>query len=146
MSLFKYRTNKKMGGANAPAFQGSVLFNVLSVLRDGGGPDDLQLAAGQARLHDVGGVDGPLRRPGADQGVHLVDHQDDVVVLLHLVQQLFQPLLELSAVLGAWRTKRSVHRSREKKSSLGGGSLQPTQVARDPPVALRILVSVYGRR
>ena len=41
--------------------EGGVLLEVLAVLVDGGGADGLQLAAGQHRLEDGGGVDGALR-------------------------------------------------------------------------------------
>ena len=61
-----------------PALQGRVLFNVLAVFVDGGGADDLQLAPGQGGLEDVGRVHRALGRAGADDGVHLVDEQDDV--------------------------------------------------------------------
>ena len=45
------------------------LLDVLAVLRDGGGADALQLPAGERRLEEVGGVDGALRRAGADERV-----------------------------------------------------------------------------
>ena len=66
-----------LDGLKAP-LQGSVLLQVLAVLVEGGGTDGLQLAAGQHGLQDRGGVDGPLGRARADQGVQLVDEQDDV--------------------------------------------------------------------
>ena len=41
----------------------------------------LQLATGQRGLQDVGGVNSALRRASANQGVHLINHENDVVVL-----------------------------------------------------------------
>mmetsp|Transcript_31540 Transcript_31540/g.74457 ORF Transcript_31540/g.74457 Transcript_31540/m.74457 type:complete len:588 (-) Transcript_31540:52-1815(-) len=82
------------------ALEGSVLLNVLPVLGQGGRADALQLAARQGRLEDVGGVDGALGGPGADQGVQLINEEDRVVALGHLLDHVLQALLELAAVLG----------------------------------------------
>mmetsp|Transcript_77294 Transcript_77294/g.128897 ORF Transcript_77294/g.128897 Transcript_77294/m.128897 type:complete len:270 (+) Transcript_77294:2729-3538(+) len=84
-----------------PTLQCGILLDVLAVLREGRGAEYLILPTGQAGLHDVGGVDGPFRSPGAHQRVHLVDDEDDVVLLLHLVQHLLQSLFELSTELGS---------------------------------------------
>ena len=84
-----------------PALQGAVLLDVLAVLVEGGGADALDLAAGQGRLEDVGGVDRPLGTAGADEGVQLVDEQDRVLGAADLVHDGLDPLLELAAVLGA---------------------------------------------
>ena len=84
------------------ALQRGVLLDVLAVLVQGGGADAAQLAAGQHRLEQVAGVHGALGRAGADDGVDLVDEQDDAALgALHLLQHGLQPLLELAAVLGA---------------------------------------------
>ena len=83
------------------ALQRGVFFNVLAVLVEGGRADDPDLAPAQGRLEDVGGVHGALGGAGAHDGVQLVDEEDDVAVLLHLVQRVFDTLLELAAVLGA---------------------------------------------
>ena len=81
--------------------QRRVALEVLAVLVERGGADGLQLAPGQRRLEDRGGVDGPLGRARADQVVQLVDEQDDVAALGDLLHHLLQALLELAAVLGA---------------------------------------------
>ena len=80
------------------ALQGRVLLQVLAVLVEGGGADGLQLAPGQHRLQDRGGVDGPFGRPGAHQGVQLVDEQDDVAPGADLLQHLLQALFEIAPV------------------------------------------------
>ena len=74
---------------------------MLAVLVDGGGADALELTASERGLEDVRRVDGALRRAGSDEGVHLVDEEDDVVVSLDLIHELLEALLELTAVLGA---------------------------------------------
>ena len=60
-----------------PARQGGVLLEVLLVLGPGGGGDRAQLAAGQGRLEQVGGVALAGLAAGADHGVGLVDEEDD---------------------------------------------------------------------
>src|ERR671932_106910 len=84
------------------ASQRGVLLDVLAVLVERGGADAVQLAARQRRLQQVGGVHRALRLAGADQGVHLVDEEDDLALGLgHLGQHALQTLLELAAVLRA---------------------------------------------
>ena len=83
------------------ALQGGVALEVLAVLVERGRADRLQLAAGQRRLQDGGGVDRALGGAGADEVVELVDEEDDVAALGDLLHHLLQALLELAAVLGA---------------------------------------------
>ena len=62
----------------------------------------MQLAAGQGGLQDVARVHGALGGTGPDDGVQLVDEQDDPAVgLLDLLEHGLQTILELAAVLGA---------------------------------------------
>ena len=81
-----------------PPLQRSVLLHVLAVLIQRGGPDRLQLAAGQHRLQDARGVDRALRGTRTHQRVQLVDEQDDVPASADLLEHLLQPLLEITAV------------------------------------------------
>ena len=82
--------------------QGGVLLDVFAVLIQRGGADAVQLAARQGGLQQVGGVHGPVALSGADQGVHLVDEQDDVALgRRDLGQHGLEPFLELAAVFGA---------------------------------------------
>ena len=83
------------------SLQRRVPLEVLAVLVERGGADGLQLAAGERRLEDVGGVDRALGGACADQGVQLVDEQDDLAALGDLLHHLLEALLELAAVLGA---------------------------------------------
>ena len=83
------------------AFQGGVLLDVLAVLVERGGADAVQLAAGQHRLEQVAGVHRAFGLAGADDGVQLVDEQDDRALrLLHFLEHRLEPLLELAAELG----------------------------------------------
>ena len=84
-----------------PALEGGVLLDVLAVLVERGRTDALDLPASQRRLEDVGGVDGAFRRAGADQSVELVDEEHDLTTRSNLVEDLLQPLFELSSVLGS---------------------------------------------
>ena len=83
------------------ALQSGVLFNVLSVLVQGGGTDDLQLAPGEGGLEDVGGVHGTLRIAGAHDVVHLINDKDDIAQLLDLLDQALHAAFKLAAELGA---------------------------------------------
>ena len=83
------------------ALERGVLLEVLAVLVERGRADGLQLAAGQHRLEDAGGVDRALGRAGADEGVDLVDEQHDVAAGADLLEHLLQALLEVTAVAGA---------------------------------------------
>ena len=83
------------------AVEGAVLLDVLAVLVEGGRAHALQFTAGKRGLEDIGGVHGALGRSGANDRVHLVDEQDDVLRPLDLVHDGLDALLELAAVLGA---------------------------------------------
>ena len=83
------------------ALEGGVLLDVLAVLVDGRGADGLELAAREHRLQDRRGVDRALGGARADQGVDLVDEQDDVAARADLLQDLLQSLLEVAAVAAA---------------------------------------------
>ncbi|GMA18154.1 hypothetical protein GCM10025862_01750 [Arsenicicoccus piscis] len=89
-----------LDGLEAP-LQGGVLLDVLAVLVERGRADRLQLAAGQHRLEDARCVDGALGSTGTDEGVDLVDEQDDVAAGADLLEDLLQPLLEVTAVAAA---------------------------------------------
>src|SRR3954447_17202525 len=82
------------------ALERGVLLQVLAVLVERGGTDGLQLTTGQHRLQDAGGVDRALRGTGTDEGVDLVDEQDDVAAGADLLEDLLQALLEVTAVAG----------------------------------------------
>ena len=83
------------------ALQRGILFDILAVLVDGGGPDHLQLPPAEGGLEDVGGVDGPLGAARPHDGVELVDEQDDVPRPADLLEDVLQFLLKLPPVLGA---------------------------------------------
>ena len=91
------------------ARQGAVLLEILLVLLVGGGADAAQLARGQRRLQDVGGVQRTARDgAGADDGVDLVDEEDGVLLALQGGQHLLQPLLEIAAVARAGQQRAHV--------------------------------------
>ena len=83
------------------ALERRVALEVLAVLVERRRADRLQLAAGQRRLEDRGGVDRALGGARADEVVELVDEQDDVAALGDLLHHLLEALLELAAVLRA---------------------------------------------
>ncbi len=83
------------------ALERRVLLDVLAELVERRRADALQLAARERGLDDVRGVDGALGGAGADQGVQLVDEQDDLAGrAADLVHHALHALFELAAVLG----------------------------------------------
>ncbi len=84
------------------ALERRVLLDVLAVFRQRGGADAPQLAASERRLEQIGRVHGALGGAGADQGVELVDEEDDLAVGVHdLLEDGLEAVLELAAILGA---------------------------------------------
>jgi hypothetical protein len=91
--------------------QRAVLLENAAELGVGGRADALQLAGRQRRLEQVGRVQRAAgRRPGADQGVDLVDEQNRVRVVLERLEHRFQALLEIAAILGAGEQGAHVQR------------------------------------
>ena len=94
----------------APGERG-ILLDVLAVLVERGGADAVQFAARQRGFQQVAGIHGAFGLAGADDGVQLVDEQDDPAALgLDLGQHGLEPLLELAAVLGAGDQRAHVER------------------------------------
>ena len=93
------------------ALQRGVLLDVLAVLVEGGCADRAQLAAGEHRLEQVGGVDGALGRARPHDRVQLVEEQDDAALAVgHLLEHGLEPVLELAAVLGPGDERSDVER------------------------------------
>ena len=85
---------------------------MLAVLVERGRADHAQLAAGEHRLDHVAGVHRALAGgAGADDGVQLVDEGDDLALGVgDLLEHGLEPLLELTAVLGAGHHRAEVQR------------------------------------
>ena len=81
-----------------PTLECGVLLEVLAVLVERGGADGLEFATGQHGLQDAGSVDGAFGGTGTDEGMDLVDEQDDVATGLDLLEDLLEPLLEIAAI------------------------------------------------
>ena len=73
---------------------------MLAVLGESRGTDHLDLAAGEGGLEDIRRIHAALGIPGPDDGMHFIDHQDDVPLLSDLLDQALHPAFELSAELG----------------------------------------------
>ena len=94
-----------------PARQRRVLFDMLAILIERGGADAMQFAARQRRLEQVGRIHRAVGLAGADQGVHLVDEQDDPAFGRgDFLQHGFQPLLEFAAVFRARDQRAQIER------------------------------------
>ena len=93
------------------ALERGVLLDVLAVLVERRRADGAQLAAGEHRLEQVGGIDGALGGARADDRVQLVEEQHDLPAgVLDLLQHRLQALLELAAVLRAGEQRADVQR------------------------------------
>ncbi len=93
------------------AFEGRVLFDVLAIFVERGGADATQLAAGQRRLEQVGRIAAALGRAGTDDGVQLVDEQNDAAAGgLDFAEHGLEPFFELAAKLGAGDQRAQVER------------------------------------
>ena len=79
--------------------QRGILFDVLAVFIQSCCTDDLDLAAAESRLQNIGGVYGALSGACADNGVQLVDEKDDVTVLFSLLHYLLDTVFKFAAVL-----------------------------------------------
>ena len=93
------------------AFEGGIFFDVLAVFVERGRADAAELAAGQRRLEQVGGVGGPFGRAGADHGVQFVDEQNDAAFGdLHFAEDGFQAVFEFAAVFRAGDQRAEIER------------------------------------
>ena len=93
------------------ALERGVLLDVLAVLVERRRADGVQLAAREHRLQHVRRVHRPFGRAGADDGVQLVDEEDDLALGLgDFLEDGLQPLLELAAVLRAGDERAHVER------------------------------------
>ena len=93
------------------AFESGVLFDVLAIFVEGGRADAVQLAASQHGLEQVAGVHGAFGLACADDGVQLVDEQDDLAFgRLDFLEDGFEALLEFAAELGPGNQRAHVER------------------------------------
>ena len=90
--------------------EGWVLGEVLAELLGRGGANNLEGTACKHGLEHRARVDGALGRTGTDDGVHLVDKQDDVVGFGRLLDHVLEALLKLTAILGTRNEARQVER------------------------------------
>ena len=83
------------------ALKGLILLDILAVLVEGGGADDLNFASGQGRLEDVARVHRALALTRRGDGMNFINKEDDVARGLDLTEQALDPLFELAPELGA---------------------------------------------
>ena len=90
--------------------KGRVLGKVLAELLGRGGTDNLEGTAREHRLEHGARIDGALGGAGTDDGMHLVDKQDDVVGLGRLLNHVLEALLKLATILSTRDQARQVER------------------------------------
>ena len=132
------------------ALEGGVLGEVLAELLGRGGADDLEGTAREHGLEHGARIDGALGGTGTDDGVHLIDEEDDVVGVGGLLDHVLEALLELAAILGAGDEAGQVERpdvlvhevlghvagSNLLREALDDGRLAHARVAQDERVVL----------
>ena len=73
--------------------------DVFAVLVQRGSADGAQLSASQRRLEHVGGVNGAFGGSGADQGVQLIDEEDDLALrVFNFLQDGLEAVFKLAAI------------------------------------------------
>ena len=87
-----------------------VLLDIAPVLRERRRADDADLSAPERGLQDVRRVHRSLGAARADDGVQLVDEQNDVSLAPHLVEQSADALFKFAAVLRSRHHARKVER------------------------------------
>ena len=93
------------------ALERGILFDILAVLVERRRADAVQLAAGEHRLEQVAGVHAALGLARADDGVQLIDEQQDApLALAHFLEHGLEPLLEFAAVLCARDQRAHIER------------------------------------
>ena len=90
------------------ALQGRVFFNILPVLIEGGGTDDLDFPPGQRGLEDIGGIHAALGITGAHQVVDLINDQNDIAAGLDLGDQALHAAFKLAPELGSGNQCREI--------------------------------------
>ncbi len=135
------------------ALQCGVLLDILPVFVQRCSADAVQLAARQHRLQDVAGVHGAIRLACADDGMQLIDEEQDApFAALDFRQNRLQTLLELAAELRAGN--QAAHIQRENRlvaqgvrhvaaddslcQPLGDGGLADAGLANQDRVVLRL--------
>ena len=81
------------------AFEGRILFDVLAIFRKCRGAHALDFTPRQGWFQDIGSIHGPFGGAGSDDGMHLIDKEDDILGALDLVHDAFDALFKLTAIL-----------------------------------------------
>lgn len=79
------------------SFERGIFFDVSFVFGKGGRTDKSDVATGERGFQYVGGIESAGRIAGADEGVDLIDEEDDARRLLHFTDDFLQARFEFSA-------------------------------------------------
>src|SRR5439155_19440236 len=90
------------------ALERTIFLDGLAIFGGSCGADALDFTAGQCRLQDVGRIERPLGRSGADQRVQFIDENNRVRIIDEFFHDRLQSLFELSTVLGSSDNQRQV--------------------------------------
>ena len=73
---------------------------MLAIFINGGSANNLQLPASQSGLDNIGRINAALGAASADNGVQLIDKEDNAVVTAQQLLNLLHALLELTSIFG----------------------------------------------
>src|SRR5690606_22095138 len=83
------------------AIEGSIFFNVHSVLVQCGSTDALQVTTGECGFENITCIQRSTGTAGSDDGMNFINKKDDISVFFELIHDGFHPFFKLSAVFCA---------------------------------------------
>ena len=98
---FKYHLLKS-------SFQCAIFLNAVAIFVERGGTNALYRAPSQCRLHNIGRIHATRCATSANDGVYLVDKDDDVGIIFNLFKQSANTFFKLSAVFSASHHARHI--------------------------------------
>ncbi len=79
------------------SFESGILFDMPLVLGEGGGADESYVSAGECGLQNIGGVQPARSIARTDEGVNLIDEEDDIGIAFDFTDNFLEACFEFSA-------------------------------------------------
>ncbi len=90
------------------ALEGRIAFDVLAILIERCGTNTLQLTPRQSRLEDICRINRPFGGTGTNEGMHFINHQDDVAGRADFIHDLLKALFKLTPILGTGHKQANI--------------------------------------
>ena len=91
-----------------PPLQCTVFLNILSVFLRCSGTNQFDLPSCKLRLEDVGSINGTFCGTCTDNGMQLINKENDFSICCGFLQAIFQPLFKVAPILGAGQQCRQI--------------------------------------